>query len=474
MVNLLFDISDYPHMRHPNKISKIFITAVLAFGIIAVRTIDASNPLCIAIYPHEGAPSPLNQPCAVVITIRSTDTLRLFAKLFDNRAVWLSQFESDTAPISWRVASNDVGMGHSEKLRVTTGSHTMFIDSAGFSVSNLIIATFSLEGYSISDSITVHVSPPPLPSHLVIEPDSALMASPNSDNRLDSISVSCPEKSRTVFAIQRDPFGNFISVSKHAFWQSRDTAVATVSHADFPSGEGIITCKKYGSTWVVAQDSSLGNSILDSVLTDCPMSCGQSFSLRIVNSDTLPVESLTFRVGESVALTAQATWKGSSSNIYVPVAVDWTMPEFLASNLMDPQPPNGHAVSWSVAPHDTGSGWIRIALTNAAAASDSVWISVLPAAAGAHPHTAARAAAALRIGSRVIRVPSNTVYWAMTGIDLRGRVMACKEERYTGGKSVQFKAAGMHTSGMMLITFTLKDERHKVLTEARCISAFIK
>jgi hypothetical protein len=429
----------------------------------------ADAPLLIAIFSKEGVRLQHNQS----IVLESGDTLQLVAKIMDYHGLWLSEFESDSAPISWKLTSVN-SMVPPGSLAPAIGYKTSFIASMDYSFSPCqIIATFSQDNYSISEYVEVRVYPPPEPSHLVIEPDSTMLASPNTDNRLGIVSIACYENYRSVYAIQRDPYGNFISLSGHVVWQSRDTAIAAVSPADSLVGEGIIRCKKYGSAWVVAQDSSLGDSIFDSVRAECAGPCTSISRLRIVKQDSVPIDSLPLRVGESVTLDAQAARIDSVQ--FDDVGVNWAFSEGLrlSSVTQEPAPPSGRTHSWTFSALDTGRGWIKIYLSSDNAIPDSIWVIVLPAT-GANNRCAAPGAATIRLGNRIIGVPHSAVRWTMSGFDLMGRVSVRKQGRFIENQTIQLTAQDARNSGMMLVVVTLRDEQNTVLKEVRFLSVFVR
>jgi hypothetical protein len=447
-----------PFQKNRNHLFPLLLLSAAFCGFCAD---DA--PLQLVIYPKAGVPGPGNLPYAgpgnqsypylSSIIIMTGDTFPLVAKVFDRAGIWLSSFESDTAPITWKLVFLDSSFPVGT-LTSTSGFKSSFIATKTF-FPCYIIASF--EGYP-SDTVSVDIMPRPRPNHLVIESSpNSLTKSPNSDDRLGIMTIGCKEAFKSAYAVTRDVYGNYVSHSEKTVWQSRDTSISEVIKGDSLLGEGIIKCKKYGNTWIFAQDSSLGTAIFDSALALCAGPCPRQYRLQIVKDDSVPLESLTLSLGSSVTLRAQAVWVDSA--VCINVSAYWT---FSSTLHQPPAAPDSLLSSWIFSPLDTGSGWIKIHVHSENAMPDSIWVTVVPAT---HANDR-RGDPVLKItlGNRIFGVPRDAKTFSIIGFDLRGRVLFRQEKQISGNQLLQSTTGDARHSGIALIVLSFYNVKGNVLS----------
>jgi hypothetical protein len=441
-----------PHVvKNLNIASFLFLSAVSGF----CATDPDTSIYLLYVYPKEGSPGPPNQAYPASITMIPGDTLPLVAKVFDRQNIWLSQFETDTAPITWKIVSL-TSHPPGGVLTSTNGFKTSFIATSGYNACR-ILATFSQEGSLVSDTVVVATLPRCCIKQLTIEASPEPYISLNSVNRLGTISFWCKQLFESVYAIIRDQFGNYVSLSGQTVWQSRDTSIAEIAGGDTALGEGIIRCKNYGSTWIFALDSSMGPHLFDSVQVLCPGACPHLYQLQIAKDDSVTLESLTLYQGTSITLHAQAA-RVDSAEIVENVPVYWSVSGNLHFSTIAPagQP------SWTFSALDTGTGWIKIYARADNAIPDSIPVTVVPAM-----HANNRSGAPILkilLGNRSITMPRGANIISISGFDLRGRILFKQESRFSGGQLLQRNGSKASSSQVALINISFKDNHGNILS----------
>jgi hypothetical protein len=421
------------------------------------------GPVTLRIYPKEGAPGVDNQPYppptmvsyTFPIYIKFGDTLPLVAKIFDQSDIWLQQFESDTAPIRWKLASF-TSSPPCGVLTSDSGFRTSFIATIGCGACS-VIATLSQEGPLVSDTILLGALCGP--NHLVIEasPDSTI--SMRSDNPVRSLYFYCQNPIDSVYAIIRDIYGNYFSHSRQTIWQTRDTSIAEVTQGNAAIGEGIIRCKKYGNTWIFARDSISGSPKYDSVLVQCAGPCPHIYHLQIVKDDSVPLEALTLYSGTSITLFAQAVRVDSAE--CVDVAAYWDVSGNLHLSSVAP----ANQSFWTFSPLDTGTGWIKIHVHSEYAMPDSIRVTVVPATRA--NNRSDYPVVKIMLGNRSFSVPRDAKTFSMTGFDLRGRVLFRLEKQIAGYQLLQSNAGAARHSGIALFVISFYNVQGKGLAEEK-------
>jgi hypothetical protein len=438
-----------PHVvKNLNIASFLFLLAVSGF----CATDPDTSIYSLYVYPKEGSPGPPNQAYPASITMIPGDTLPLVAKVFDRQNIWLSQFETDTAPITWEIESltseNPCGV-----LTSFNGFKTSFIVTSGYNVCQILVS-YSQEGFHVSAKVVVATLPRCCTKQLTIETSPDPYISPNSVNRLGTISYWCKQLFESVYAIIRDQFGNYVSLSGQTIWQSRDTSIAEVARGNPALGEGIIKCKNYGNTWIFALDSSMGPHLFDSVQVLCPGACPHLYQLQIAKDDSVTLESLTLYQGTNITLHAQAA-RVDSAEIVENVPVYWSVSGNLHFSTIAPagQP------SWTFSALYTGTGWIKIYARADNAIPDSIPVTVVPAM---HANNrCGNPVLKIMLGSRSISVPGGANSISISGFDLRGRILFKQESGISGGQLLRRDGS---PSGVALIVDSFKDSHGNIVS----------
>jgi fibro-slime domain-containing protein len=144
----------------------------------------------------------------------------LYVHVFDSLGVWQPSWDST---VVWTLTAQN-GMGN-PVLTTQTGGSTMLIPEKAFGTVT-ITATYTQNGKTITTSITVYVNPG-RGTHVVIEGDS-LAANTRADRPIDTITVD-KINSKTVYAVVRDTFGNFVDLAPNAIWLVTDPTIAAVT-----------------------------------------------------------------------------------------------------------------------------------------------------------------------------------------------------------------------------------------------------
>ena len=171
----------------------------------------------------------------------------------------------------------------------------------------LRIALFMQIPIFLSFTFSANAQPLSPASKLVIEPDTAarfaFISDPTGAHRAGQVTLGATETKMPVYAVLRDPYGNFIRFSDSTLWTSRDTSIIIVTGGKASVGEGILTRRiNAGQTYVVAQDKS-NPSLKDSVLVQLAY-----ISYRSITFETMTPPGKRF-AGDTISyrLTIRAT-----------------------------------------------------------------------------------------------------------------------------------------------------------------------
>jgi len=330
-------------------------------------------PHDLAIYNKVGQPG-INDnlpyaPPTTTDTITAGDTVLLVGKLFDHNAVWLDAYERATAPVSWSVVELS-GNPPTGKLLPRTGYLSRLIPENAYNTI-YAIATFDERGIVLRDTVRFYVKPG-APTHLVIEPGSNPMSSPNSNNPAGTITLSSRDTVRYVYAVLRDQFGNFVSFSTSTDWNSLDTALITADDGITTVGEGrmIRISRSGGQTSLIGQSNAYPG-FADTV--SVVLSTISYDSLRVVINDTTRIERLEMRTDQDTTLLVQGL--RSDNGLWESVPATWVLSPGLSTQ---PAAPTSSS-EWSFTPANTGAGWIRVTLGNDASTKpDTVLVMFKP------------------------------------------------------------------------------------------------
>jgi hypothetical protein len=334
-----------------------------------------STPLSFQIYSKEGMPNATHKYPSPQVSylIFVGDTMALVGKIIDNLGTWLSEYETDTAPITWEYHPQP-GSADSMVFTRRSGAKTLFIAPLRYSYSTgYIIGGFLLNSCYLYDTVSVQILLKPDTDYcLVIEPSPDMSISPNQSNPVETMDITSQDSSRSVYAILRDKYGNYVRCSRNTKWMSSDTSTAAVQSNDTSLGEGIITCLKYGSALITASDA-MNSARIDSVEVNC-LFIDPYVILGIFNQAHQPVDTLVVKVNESVALNVQG--HRDDDTHWISVAADWQASPGLELSAVAPamQP------AWEFTATDTGCGWIMVDLESYPhLRPDSIWFCAEPA-----------------------------------------------------------------------------------------------
>lgn len=317
----------------------------------------------LEIYSKAGQPLPADKypDPTVTHTIVAGTAVPLYAKIFDQNNMWLSQYEQNPSAITWRVQEL-AGNPPTGNLSTSQGYFTTFTPLRAYNTVN-VIAELGISGRLISDMVKIFVKPAAV-NHVVIEAAPDRSASPNADNPIGDIVFGPTDTVRYAYAVLRDVLGNYISSYTQGIWQSLDTALVKAAPGFAANGEGVVTRKgNAGDSYIVVHsaDFSLTDTAhvrLNNITYD---------SLRIVVGDSTVVQTLIVRTDQDTTVLVQG--KRSDNHQWEYVAADWKL---LGSVTTNPSAPLS-SMTWTFAPLDTGSGLIVASM--AASVPDTVSVS---------------------------------------------------------------------------------------------------
>ena len=313
-------------------------------------------PNNMRLYPQAGKPDTgtnIAFNAGATITATAGMPLSIAAKLFDNKGMWLNAYERSGAPFAWTIT--DASVGSIDSLH---GFITNFIGRKAYSTTT-ITATFQENGITLTQSISIYVTPGPA-NHLTIEADTSRATSPNSDNRAVRISIDSSSTTANVYAILRDQFGNWVGYSMHTTWSVLDTSRVTAAAGITTIGQGTITrVANTGQTYVRATDQA---GFMDSVLV--VLSTVTYDSLRIVVNDSVQITNLTMRTDQDTSL--QVLGRRSDTKTWESVPGNWAIAPSVS---ITPSPAQNSNYWGPFTPNDTGHGTITVSFAKAVPAS---------------------------------------------------------------------------------------------------------
>jgi fibro-slime domain-containing protein len=336
---------------------------------IVTVIITHGPPEKLSLYNAEGKPNgttvvELKDTLVVVAGVNTS----IVAKLFDNLDEWLEEFQTVdslrnrvtwvlTAPPSTQATLSQKA-GHKTTFRSEDAHHDY-----------LVTATYA----HLIDRVVIRVMPA-APFAVVIEPNNAgSTLSPNDANPIDTVVITATETAKAVYAIIRDAFGNYIQYSSSTLWTSFDTLTATAANGSLTDqGQGIITrVAPAGSATVSAADLTPSWKLPpDSTVVKILPYYYTKLKIYVRNPIDTTLTSLTMNTNQDTTLFVRGL-RSDNGNWEDVSSVDWNKSAALKTAQ---EPPHGTA-SWTVAPTDTGSGWI---IASQGAATDSLAIVFTP------------------------------------------------------------------------------------------------
>ncbi len=360
------------------KITVTLGTAV-PYSVNVMITPGPANSL--SLYPKRGAVTAANVAYpnpTTKITAVAGKNFPLAAKIFDQKNVWLSEYES--APKNALITWSKIEMVGYDSTGVfkSTGNSTAQGDSVSFFPIKAyqqvyIVAKLTENGREFIDTVLLDIVAGD-PRGLFIEASSNWQASPNKPNPVDTIRILGNMTNTPTYAILRDSLGNFARYSTKTTWDvvNNDTTVS-VWNGVTAIGEGIISRNDSSGFAKVFAVDSMG--LRDTVAV--VLRAYYYLKLRIlVDFDPTP-DSLTMPTTADTTLRVQGLRSDTTIWEYVDDAV-WE----ISPNLkVTPIAPVGRL--WRFSPSDTGAGFIRVTQNNRVIPAndtlpDTLWVHFIP------------------------------------------------------------------------------------------------
>jgi len=293
-------------------------------------------------------------------TVCAGHTLTAISVVTDSLGNVLRDLSDST---QWYIINN--GANNNSHLSALRGDTIRFIPTEAW-VQERLVGVLQISGMQpIRDTITIYVKACD-PHHIVIEaavPDIA-SSSPHilrDDQPLDVLTIRSNEIRGTIYAIVRDPYGNFIEPSQNTTWSivSGDAFIDSVRDGNKSQGQGFVykdpgAGAGNGSVRAQSQDyPSIGSDVvpvqIESVEYD---------SLRIarlVGSTYYRIDSLIINIDIDTTIVVQG--RRTDGLGWDVVSGNWSMSPQLTSSTSPPRP----GQSWRFSPIDTGRGNISVA-----------------------------------------------------------------------------------------------------------------
>ncbi|MGA3052217.1 MAG: fibro-slime domain-containing protein, partial [Chitinispirillaceae bacterium] len=328
------------------------------------------SPASVVLYDSMGPPSatvvPLPNPTTAIPIIAGRPFL-MAAKVFDANGLYLAQYDLDTAlydpDFKWSAINPEGGNPNGYLNLGNVGVTQHFTDTVSNDSAYVIVQLPVTAGLTLKDTVLLHVSPDTA-THMVLENNlvPSLHIPPNPP--WDTLFIPKTSMTGSVYAILRDRFQNLVgydttitSVVVLDTPETSDTSVISVSLGNQHTGQVVVTRNpsvSAGTAWVVATDAK---GLRDTCVV-VSLNYGYQ-ALRIVApNDTGPHSPiplvLTTDQDDTLYVQAQRT----DTLQWVSIAATWQ----LSPGLAGISPPGQPASSFSIAPTDTGSGWIRVTL----------------------------------------------------------------------------------------------------------------
>ena len=291
----------------------------------------------------------------------------LFARVYDRRGVWLTQYDNLQAPITWTVAevSGRPPTG-SYTRNPATGNEIGFIPHRADNVV-LLIGTFSENGRIFSDSVRVLVVPG-RPHHITIQADTAHYGVDLTRTQLQS-----DQNTVLLYAILRDLDSNFIRFVYNPIWSSRDTNIVTAAATNTGSlfGEGLVTRRTDQHREVLVFVSNDAGTMSDSITVEL-LNINYT-ALRIytlTNGVRQEVDTIRVRTDSSLTLYVEG-WR-STNDGWDAVQATWSR----TGGLVVVGDPPALSDRWLVTPGAVSTGFISV--SRSGATGDSVYAIFLP------------------------------------------------------------------------------------------------
>ncbi len=225
----------------------------------------------------------------------------------------------------------------------------------------------------IRDSIQLCVQQGPA-HHLLIESSPNAATSPRFDNPLRNLTIPATITKDTVFAILRDPYGNFVSPSQHTEWKViSGGSVVSVANGNNALGAGIISkLGPSGNAVIVARSTDFTGSAFTDTLKVVVSDIAYD-SLRIVTGEgglKTKITSLTITIGQDTTLKVEGhRIDGLGDHGWVSINGNWQA----SINIKSQTPAPSSDSEWIFSPKDTAHGTIT-ANYSSLSSNIAVWV----------------------------------------------------------------------------------------------------
>jgi hypothetical protein len=308
----------------------------------------------LALYPGDTSIATQLASPVTAINVAAGDTFAMTARVLDNENNWLTQYKSVSAPIFWRVEQVS-GNPSTDSLTSSVGYLSRFSSHRAYSNVYVIVTFVDSLKQHLYDTVQLSVTPGPA-NHLVLEPNPNWQTSPNSDNPVDSITITSATTFANAYAVIRDAFGNFVGYSTHTLWTAKDTSIVSVEEGVTSIGEGVIRRIATGGRTVV-RAIDRDNALLTDSVTAIVVNYYYE-ALRIVVRDSVNISSLVMTTNDDTTLSVQGL--RSDTKKWETTSARWEA----GAGIVTAPPSPDMAHSWTFYPSAPGRGILRVTLGN--------------------------------------------------------------------------------------------------------------
>jgi hypothetical protein len=386
------------------KIGRLVVCFLLMYGVQAFPGFK-STPLDLVVLPDT-----LNQ-------LYPGDSAEFHAQIKDRNGVVLHEYDS---LIQWRLSDSSHGAG----LRLTSGPDNMYYAGNFAYRVNFIIVRFSNPPYFSAVLLdTVKVLIKANTAYKVwVEPDTdinvhEINARLYTPLPVDSLVLDGPGDQKTLAAVKRDQFGNFVGFPSNVIWRVvGDTGVIRITTTAKPY-LCMLDGLQYGNTLIRLSDTS--GSILDTV--PVRVSPGYITKINFVNVVTHEdITSININSTEEITIMVKGVLSTDpDTNHFVDITGSWS----LANNVfMSSYPlPTMSASQWCFSPSKPGGPSMLTVTTGAGATLRSVSIPLtVYTCAPSSPATGCAGVERPSIARPLEKVKTVNEYYNLRGQKLRG------------------------------------------------------
>jgi fibro-slime domain-containing protein len=332
--------------------------------------IISAKPAGLKLYPSATTPdnSPFVNPNITADTVAAGDSIPIFSRIFDQNGLRMSEFDSLSAPITWRIQELITGtVTPTGTLSRSTGNMTYFRPTRAYNTV-YVIATFDNgEGLVMSDTVRLSTIAGRA-HHLTIQTIDTLNYKDTSaqiDQKL--IRFEAADTSKKVYPVVRDRYENIISFANNASWRSIDTTIAkAVATTVVSKGEGLITRKTDSTktTRAITTYTNGSTTLYDTIEINITTITYDLLRIYILDNGIKLIDTVTIATDASQTLRVQG--RRSDGRGWDDVPSNWSTSAGLPVTGTPPQ----NTVTWSVIPTNVATG--KIIVNRAGATGDTV------------------------------------------------------------------------------------------------------